>query len=88
MFTPNRRAAIAGAAASSVALAIPAAQAARADEHPWERVRRLARELSDALEELKNVDFASDKMVAIVEPASEGKHAIFFADFDYYHGRR
>lgn len=81
----TRRAAVIGAAASTAALAVPAAHAAHLGEHPWYKVRRLAKELSAALEELRHADTAGGDVVALVEPAGKGDYAIAFMDRDFYY---
>jgi hypothetical protein len=61
------------------------AQAAHVGEHPWEKARRLARELSETLDEIAETDKTTDRMVAIVEPASKGEYAIGFMDREFYY---
>lgn len=67
------------AALPALPLAIPASAAAAAPpEHPWDRARRLARELSDALDDIDEIGMGQH--VAIVY-----RHAhVGFADHDYY----
>lgn len=50
--TLTRRAAMTGAIVSTAALAVPAAAAVHVAENPFERVRRLQREISAALADL------------------------------------
>jgi hypothetical protein len=61
--TMNRRTAMLGAAATSVALVIPAAQAAHASEDIATKVDRLTHELSEAL-----ADYCGGQFRAIVQP--------------------
>jgi hypothetical protein len=63
--TMNRRTAMLGAGATSVALAIPAAQAAHASEDIATKVDRLTHELSEAL-----ADYCGGQFRAIVQPVN------------------
>jgi hypothetical protein len=53
----TRRAAMIGAAVSSAALAVPAAAALSPSEHPNDKVRRIAKEMAEALRDPEYVGF-------------------------------
>lgn len=53
----TRRAAVIGALASSAALAIPAVAAIKSTEHPNDKVRRLAKEMAEALRDPRFIGF-------------------------------
>lgn len=80
----TRRAALVGAAASSVALAVPAAHAAHLGENPWDKARRLAKELSATLTEIENGD-PGGSFVAIVEADSHGPYVTGLMDREFYY---
>ena len=73
------------AALPALPLAVPAAAAAPHDEHPWDRARRLARELSDTLAIIRDTDseLAGGMCVAVVHPGGK-PYATAFADIDSY----
>ena len=69
-----RRTLLAGAPAAVVATTLPAIAA---PEHPWEKARRLARELSNVLDEC-----SGGRWYAEIYPASSGPYACGFGDID------
>lgn len=73
----TRRAAFVGALASTAALAIPVA-AAVTPEHPWAKARRLARDLSAALDEIAGLGMGEH--VGVIY----GHDHVGFADKDFY----
>jgi len=74
------------AALPAVPFTVPAAAAIPAlPEHPWERARRLARELSETLALIRDTDseMAGSMCVAVVHPGGQ-PYPIGFADIDSY----
>lgn len=65
----TRRGALIGALVSSAALAVPAAAAVHVGEEPNAKVRRLQKELSQALAELMVAPVANADYVSIVFPS-------------------
>ena len=82
----KRRALLAGLPALPLA-AVPtlASAAPVVAEHPWDRARRLARELSDTLAVIRDTDsqLAGGMCVAVVHPGRK-PYATAFADIDSY----
>ena len=70
-------------AAAPAALAVPATVEAAVPEHPWEKARRLGRELSQAMADVRDCDSGGYLCVAVVYPAGE-KFPLGFADIDSY----
>jgi hypothetical protein len=52
-------------------------------EHPWNRARRLGKELSQALLEIEKSDEHGGLLVAVIHPANR-PYAVGFADIDSY----
>jgi hypothetical protein len=79
----KRRTFMAAAPIAATASILPGGTASAAVEHPWEKARRLARELSDTLAELRAIDQDGGLCVAVVHPAGQ-PYACGFADIDSY----
>jgi hypothetical protein len=77
----TRRVALMGAAASSLALAVPTVAAVAPVEHPWVKARRLAKELSETLAAIDDGD-----MLAVVEPHGS-THPVMFMNGGAYRQR-
>lgn len=79
----TRRLALVGAFASSVALALPAAAAVHMAEEPHSKVRRLQRELADALAELAAAPGGYD-YVSVVQATGTAQYTRALTDRDLY----
>jgi len=80
----TRRAALIGALTSSAALAVPAIAAVTPTvQHPWERARILAKELGEALADLKTDPTAPGEWIAVIRPAG-APYNVGFADREHY----
>jgi len=79
----TRRAAMVGAAVSSVAVVAPVAMAETPEpEHPWDKARRLGKELSETLTEC-----SGGRWLALIFPDGH-PHSVSFADLEYYESIR